>query len=57
MTSPYRIKSIAVSPDGTRVAFATDSVSQRFEGLNDIEIYVADTGVTGAQNKAQATDQ
>ncbi len=53
VSSPYRIKSIAVSPDGTRVAFATDSVSQRFEGLNAIEVYVADTAVTGAPNKAK----
>ncbi len=52
VSSAYRVKSMAISPDGGRVAFATDSVSERFEGLKAIEIYVANTAVTGAQNKA-----
>ena len=50
VTSPYRVKSLAVSPDGTQVAYSTDSVSQRFEGLREVEIYVADTSKAGIQN-------
>ena len=53
VTSPYRVKSMAISPDGTQVAYSTDSISQRFEGLKEIEIYVADTGQAGPQNTAR----
>ena len=53
VTSPYRVKSMAISPDGTQVSFSTDSVSQRFEGLKEIEIYVADTTKAGPQNSAR----
>jgi dipeptidyl aminopeptidase/acylaminoacyl peptidase len=53
VTSPYRVKSMAVSPDGTQIAYSTDSVSQRFEGLKETEIYVADTTKTAAQNSAR----
>ncbi len=49
-TSLYRVKSMAVSPDGTRLAYSTDSVSQRFEGLKEVEIYVADTAKAGLNN-------
>jgi dipeptidyl aminopeptidase/acylaminoacyl peptidase len=51
--SAYRIKSLSVSPDGNLVAFSTDSISQRFETLKDIEIYVADTIKAGPQNAAR----
>ena len=50
VASPYRVKSIAVSPDGTQLAYSTDSVSQRFEGLKEIEIYVASTAKPAAQS-------
>ena len=53
VTSPYRVKSLAVSPDGSQVAYSTDSVSQRFEGLKEVEIYVADTSKAGIQNSAR----
>jgi dipeptidyl aminopeptidase/acylaminoacyl peptidase len=53
VTSPYRVKSLAISPDGSQVAYSTDSVSQRFEGLNEVEIYVADTTKAGPQNAAR----
>jgi acylaminoacyl-peptidase len=53
VTSSYRVKSMAVSPDGAQVAYSTDSVSERFEGLKEIEIYVADTGKAGPQNAAR----
>jgi len=53
VTSPYRVKSLAISPDGTQVAYSTDSVSQRFEGLKEIEIYVADASKPGPSNTAR----
>ncbi len=53
VTSPYRVKSMAISPDGSQVAYLTDSVSQRFEGLKEIEIYIADTSKAGPQNTAR----
>jgi dipeptidyl aminopeptidase/acylaminoacyl peptidase len=53
VTSPYRVKSMVVSPDGSQVAYVTDSVSQRFEALNETEIYAAGTTNPGPQNKAR----
>jgi len=53
VSSPYRIKSMAVSPDGNSAAFATDSISQRFEALKEIEVYVAGTTKAGPQNAAR----
>jgi dipeptidyl aminopeptidase/acylaminoacyl peptidase len=53
ISSPYRVKSVAVSPDGGQVAFSTDSVSQRFEGLKEVEIYVAEVAKAGPQNTAR----
>ncbi len=53
VTSPYRVKSMAVSPDGSQIAYATDSISQRFEGLKEVEIYVADTTKAGPPNTAR----
>jgi dipeptidyl aminopeptidase/acylaminoacyl peptidase len=53
VTSAYRVKSMAISPDGGKVAYSTDSVSQRFEGLKEIEIYVAGTSNPGPQNVAR----
>jgi dipeptidyl aminopeptidase/acylaminoacyl peptidase len=53
VASAYRVKTMAVSPDGSQVAYLTDSVSQRFEGLKEIEIYIADTSKAGPQNASQ----
>ncbi len=53
VTSPYRVKNMDVSPDGSQIAFLTDSVSQRFEGLKEIEIYLAATSKAGPQNTAR----
>ena len=49
-STPYRVKDMAISPDGTRVAFLTDAVSERLEGLKEIEIYVANTSAAGEKN-------
>jgi acylaminoacyl-peptidase len=54
VSSPYRAKSMAVSPDGAQLAYSTDSISERFEGLKEVEIYVADTSSPGpAANTAR----
>lgn len=41
-TTPWRVHELAVSPDGSKLAFNTDSISQRVEGVKAYEIYVAD---------------
>lgn len=51
--SKYRVKSLAVSPDGARVAFLTDAVSERLETLTAIEIYIANAATAGATNTAK----
>ncbi len=48
---------MAVSPDGTQVAYSTDSVSERFEGLKEVEIYVADTSKAGPANTSRQLTQ
>jgi len=53
LTSQYRVKSMAVSPDGSQVAYLTDSVSQRFEGLKEVEIYIAETSGAGPRNTSR----
>jgi len=53
VSSPYRVKSMAISPDGSQVAYSTDSVSQRFEGLKEVEIYVADVAKASPQNSVR----
>ena len=53
VTSPYRIKSMDISPDGSQVAFSTDSISERFEGLKEVEVYVAATTKAGSPNSAR----
>jgi dipeptidyl aminopeptidase/acylaminoacyl peptidase len=47
----YRVKSMSVSPDGTQLAYATDSISERFETPADIELFIADTTRSGSGNK------
>ena len=40
-STPHRVADLAASPDGKSLAFNTDSVSQRVEGVNSYEIYLA----------------
>jgi dipeptidyl aminopeptidase/acylaminoacyl peptidase len=40
--TPWRISQMAVSPDGRRLAFVTESVSERNEGVEEFEIYSID---------------
>src|SRR5580698_398764 len=41
-TSPFRIQTLEVSPDGRRLAFVTTSISMREEKVEDFEIYTVD---------------
>ncbi|HEX3352496.1 MAG TPA: prolyl oligopeptidase family serine peptidase [Terriglobales bacterium] len=38
-SSPWRIAEMVASPDGRRLAFVTQSISQRLEGTQEFEIY------------------
>jgi len=42
--SDLRVESMVVSPDGTRLAFATNSISQRQEKMEECEIYTLALG-------------
>jgi dipeptidyl aminopeptidase/acylaminoacyl peptidase len=43
----HRVNDLQVSPDGRTLAFTTDSVSQRVEGVDAYEIYISPTEVGG----------
>jgi len=38
--TPLRVSEISVAPDGKRMAFLTNSVSQRQENMEDVELYI-----------------
>lgn len=40
-TTAYKVDELVVSPDGSSIAFTTDSTSGRVEGVSDYEIYLA----------------
>ncbi len=40
-TTPYKVDELVASPDGSSIAFTTDSTSGRVEGVSDYEIYLA----------------
>jgi len=44
--TPFRIQQLEISPDGTRLAFVTTSVSEREEKLKEFEIYSVDLHAT-----------
>ena len=46
---PHRVGDLALSPDGKSLAFNTDSVSQRVEGITSYEIYLV--SANGGQPK------
>src|SRR5438105_1487907 len=41
-STPWRIQQMAASPDGRRLAFVTESVSERYERVEEFEIYSLD---------------
>ena len=55
-SSPLRVTELVASPDGRRLAFASNSISQREEKINDYEIYVVDlTKPSPSQTPRQLT--
>src|SRR5580698_6542283 len=56
-TTPLRVDSLEISPDGAKLAFVSNAINQRQEKYEDVEIYVVDLGRTalpaaGANNAA-----
>jgi dipeptidyl aminopeptidase/acylaminoacyl peptidase len=47
-TSPLRIDDLVTSPDGSKLAFVTNSINQRQEKTEDVEIYALDLTRMGA---------
>jgi dipeptidyl aminopeptidase/acylaminoacyl peptidase len=41
-TTPLRVDDLVTSPDGNKLAFASNSINQRQEKVEDVEIYVID---------------
>jgi Tol biopolymer transport system component len=41
-STPWRIRQMTLSPDGQRLAFVTESVSERYERVEEFEIYSID---------------
>jgi dipeptidyl aminopeptidase/acylaminoacyl peptidase len=41
-TSPLRVDDLVTSPDGSKLAFASNAINQRQEKVEDVEIYVID---------------
>jgi dipeptidyl aminopeptidase/acylaminoacyl peptidase len=50
-TSSLRVEGLAISPDGSKLAFVTNSINQRQEKPEDAEIYAIDLGT---ENKPAA---
>jgi dipeptidyl aminopeptidase/acylaminoacyl peptidase len=50
-TSPLRVDDLVTSPDGSKLAFASNSINQRQEKYEDVEIYEVDLArsATGAE--------
>jgi dipeptidyl aminopeptidase/acylaminoacyl peptidase len=55
-STPWHVQQIAASPDGRRLAFVTESVSEREEKINEFEIYSVDlAGAAPARPPRQLT--
>jgi dipeptidyl aminopeptidase/acylaminoacyl peptidase len=46
-TTPLRVDKLLASPDGSRLAFLTNSINQRQEKVEDVEIYTVDLTSVG----------
>ena len=54
-TSPLRVEDMVTSPDGSKLAFITNSINQRQEKAEDVEIFTLDLKSMGAgDSPAQA---
>jgi dipeptidyl aminopeptidase/acylaminoacyl peptidase len=51
-TSPLRVEDLITSPDGTKLAFVSNSINQRQEKYEDVEIY--EVRVAGGDSSANA---
>lgn len=47
-STPWRVEQLVVSPDGTKLAFDTSSISQRQEKVDEFEIYLLDLGTSSS---------
>jgi dipeptidyl aminopeptidase/acylaminoacyl peptidase len=55
-TIPWHVQQIAASPDGRRLAFVTESVSEREEKIDEFEIYSVDlAGAASGRSPRQLT--
>jgi dipeptidyl aminopeptidase/acylaminoacyl peptidase len=46
VTSPLRVEDLVSSPDGSKLAFVSNSINQRQEKYEDVEIYTVDLATT-----------
>ena len=56
-TSPFRVEDLITSPDGSKLAFVTNSINQRQEKTEDVEIYALDLGVAPIQPRQLTRNQ
>ena len=49
-TSPIRVDDMVTSPDGSKLAFASNAINQRQEKFEDVEIYALDLTSVGKDN-------
>ena len=54
-TSPFRVEELVTSPDGSKLAFVTNSINQRQEKTEDVEIYALDLGAEPVVQPRQLT--
>ena len=54
-TSPFRVEDLVTSPDGSKLAFVTNSINQRQEKAEDVEIYALDLGAEPVVQPRQLT--
>ena len=60
-TSPLRVEDLVTSPDGSKLAFVTNSINQRAEKAEDAEVFVLDVArapspaTAGSENKPATT--
>ncbi len=53
-TTPLRVDDLVTSPEGNRLAFASNSINQRQEKVEDVEIYVIDLASASPANAPRA---
>ena len=57
-TSPLRVEDLITSPDGSKLAFVTNSINQRQEKSEDVEIYAVDlTRVVAGDSPANSSSE